>query len=475
MSKREKRKKRNRTPRKQPSRNSSKEKTELQITPYLGLIERPKGGCFVFNQLYFSPVRADSSCEQVNSLLERIDHEGTSILSNEALDFLANHGILIPKENNSRPITEWTVENRQAILRREKFIIRICNNGEFTEKNLKSLHCTLKEINQCRKGKENLKVELQASVNKPYNTKFSESLDQVAKTIKKYLGYNDIFTIYLRCPIESLSTYFEPLSKYIHPSIIFSCITQKQINNDTISLLTKMKEDGFRPHLEFCVSNWNKHEISAAIENLANELGEDGFSFELIPAINIQSEDIRKKQNSLISKADLLELFDYSYSFSKINLSQFILYGDLWDKIKIHTLTNVYPCHICMGRVFSLNNDDPNHEHNYENIQIAKTSTVMTGNSLHNNYFGVTKFAKENCHQCPLRFFCGGVCLHSAIIPPGTELGDRVLDLKCSMRKRMLYNFLEDATSEEFDNKKKRNYRFISGGGNIELVSVEQA
>ena len=447
-------------------------KAKWKVSPHIAIIELPDRECYLFNHFSFCPIRTNSSRGEVEHLVEKIRHTGTKTLSKEAIDLFAEHGIIIRRDNVSRPADEWPIEDIGKSLAGEEFtfqvnvpiqsITKVCQVIESALSSLKAKQDSLPKIN--------LKLLVG-------NNLLSQSVSgcvQLAGMLIRHIGNGDNVNTYVESPISFISTNYGRLTSVFRPSIRLSCTLSNRLSERDLTTLCKLANEGYKPHLTLHVFPYNVNEIAEMMHLLASRLGSDGFYFALVPKLPSANLRNSTKEDTLVQTDELIGLLEQYHSSSSIELSQSYLYIDLKRRIGSHTAFNLFPSLMCAGRRISIDGQGKtlNHHNAAADGRSAEKRTCVSPNP-DSGFFGNSRFAVNKCRRCNLRYFCGGICDDVAIgiEAPGTER--KLFELHCAIRKTMLLHFFEDATSGgDTRDENVQKHRFESGAGKLELVST---
>ena len=136
------------TPLKKPSKDTSAQKTSWRLAEDIDIIDRPEGGCFLFNQWRFSPTRTEAPRREVEALIDKIKREGISHLDQTAVDFLVSNSLLVSQDCRPEPPAAKTKEKWQSLLKSTPFTIRINPNLNNIKLVLPSLEAVLSQLNK---------------------------------------------------------------------------------------------------------------------------------------------------------------------------------------------------------------------------------------------------------------------------------------------------------------------------------------
>jgi hypothetical protein len=80
--------------------------------------------------------------------------------------------------------------------------------------------------------------------------------------------------------------------------------------------------------------------------------------------------------------------------------------------------------------------------------------------------FGECERSRKKCELCPVRYFCGGVsksCQCGSL-----KEQNRMVEITCAIRKRLIYKLLEDATAKP-QVKLNQTIKFVPADGTIKI------
>ncbi|UCG49349.1 MAG: hypothetical protein JSU94_06105 [Phycisphaerales bacterium] len=449
--------------------------SEWQVAPHLGLVERPKGGSFLFNQVFFTPVRTSGSPEKVASLINQISRDGTSHLPTETLAFLANYNILVVKNNKGGPASEWSSQDWRQILGRERFVVRLSPRISSRDKVLRSLSSVFDHVRAECPEPALPPISLKFMADTFDSEEFFEHLVQVVRLALGRVDEREDLSLYLECPVDFLERHVSRILGYSRPSIRVNCVVLPALSENTLSAFNQLVENGFRPHLIFLVSEPNAGPIFDTIQMLAATLGPDAFTFSLLPFLPTSPSKTHRRREALISPSKMISLVESCHSSSHVELSQSWLYNDLKKRIQSHSVLSLYPCRACAGRAVYINGGGLCSGCHRQPIRDPSQMSETPAKALRDSredLFGRSDFAREECRSCPFRYFCGGVCEFVDVRVGDPTLSRRLFQLHCATRKHMLLKFFEDATVES-QAIAKRAYMLESGNGRLDLVPVE--
>ena|GEM_PF-5413952 len=449
--------------------------SQWQVAPHLALVDRPKGGSFLFNEVFFTPVRTSGSPEKVASLINQIRRDGTSHLPTETLAFLVNYNILVVKDNKAGPASEWSSQEWRQILGRERFVVRMSPRITSRDKVLRSLAAVFDHIRKECPEPVLPPISLKFVADTCDNGQFFEHLVQVVRLALGRVDEREDLNLYLECPVDFIEQHVSRILGYGRPSIRMNAIVSAPLSENAVSALCRLVENGFRPHLIFAVSDPDVERVFETIEMLAIKLGVDGFTFSLLPALRNSTSKTRSRREALIPPSKMISLVESCHSSSNLELPQSWLYNDLKKRIHLHSVLSLYPCRACVGRAVYIDAaglcSACHRQPVRDPSQITETPTKALRDSR-GDLFGRSDFARENCRSCPFRYFCGGLCEFLDVGADEPRVSRRLFQLHCAIRKHVLLNFLEDATVETQAIARKA-YMLTSGNGRLDMVPVE--
>ncbi|MFC1782988.1 SPASM domain-containing protein [Planctomycetota bacterium] len=463
------------TPLKKPSKDTSAQKTSWRLAEDIDIIDRPRGGCFLFNQWRFSPTRTEAPRREVEALIDKIKREGISHLDQTAVDFLVSNSLLISQEFQNETPSEKIKEEWQSFLKSIPFTIRINPNLNNIKLVLQSLETVLSQFNKSENQNQPFfQIKYIYKEEEPNN--WLRCIAQIIVFVLDKVEREKV-NFYVERPVEAVVGEVDQLLRFNRPSLIIDYLVKNNLSGSAISSLAKLTENGFRPHLTFCASEENVQQIPACLDKLLSALDNDGFTFSLIPQVNpVSCDGVSPSVNSALVK-DIINLLDYCHFSDKFSPNQSWIYQDLRSRTIDRSQPKPFPCWACAGRAVYI--DQKGHFFSchkqafYESTTRQKEMEKALSDPTQGR-FGRSPFAREQCDQCSLRYFCGGVCDYAGHQNSDPQIQQHLFQIYCRMRKHTLLHFFEEATRPNDDERQSPPYRFISGPGRLEIVSLEQ-
>ena len=456
---------------------SSPETHPYQLASEISILDRPKGGCFLFNQSRFSPTRTDATPKEVKDLLDKIKTDGASHLDQKALDFLVSNEILVPGNATGKPSANMTGEQWQNLLQLTPFTIRLNADLDTVEKVLTSIDVVLQHFDKSGNDSKKPHLQIKYICRKSDCNDWLECMTQIIPFVLRSVERENV-SFFAECPIEIVIPQVDQLLQINRPSIIVNLIVSQNLSQNCVSVLTKMAQQGFRPHLTFHFSNVNLEQVRKDLDMLLSELGNKGFTYSLTPQLKLTSSDTVFSRECSAFADNLIDFIDYFHFNRRFTPSQSWLYHDLFSRTIGHSRAIPFPCYACAGKAIFINQDGSFYSCHKQAAYVSPVKQNEIQDALSNptkNYYGQSSFARTNCDQCSLRNLCGGLCPYLARQTENVKIQQHIFQIHCRIRKHLLMHFFEEATTPIADDKQPaRQYRFVSGDGRLDVVPLDQ-
>lgn len=449
----------------------------LRPSRHLGMIARPGGGSFLFNQLRFSPIRSSATLQETEAFVRKLRNEGLSGLTAEAIRFLRAHEILVASDDAEPSPIEWSPQRWKTVTKGAPFTIRLgtCVKNEAGVRS--SLDRLFRWLCKDYEGTAGPRLRIKFIWNGSYHKDTLSYIGQLINFITTYATRFEETVFFLELPMRFYSMWVDRLCLAVTPCVSFNVDIADALQDADILALEKLVEEGFKPHCVFAVSAVNQDQVRSDITALAKRLGPEGYSIALKPISrqSFRSDGIYGEM--LPTSGQMTELSALCHSSKDIELSQSWLY----ESIRQRTTDTgfVFPCRACIGRALYVDGDGMYfacHKEAATDVLRRSSEPQAALRSPDAGYWGDSSFSRSECARCPVRHYCGGLCQYSALGVADEKVQRRVFQPLCDMRMKVILDFLEDATKPpdgEVDTERRpRSHRFISGDGRLDVIEV---
>jgi hypothetical protein len=416
---------------------SSFDKGSVKLTPYLGLLERPGGGYYVFNQTYFSPVKIEGEISKVHEFFKRLQDKGVKHLKSDLRSLLLQNRILVTKEDKSKPADKWTRSKWEKAWKQASFTITFGEEVE-PEVLLGNFKTWLEHFDYlfCR-DRVNILTIRNVALHSPVSgilLKFDEIFNtlQISKFPFKVTRVID-------APLDWFRMHMSEFSRIESPHVHFSSDIRNKLKSEDLKALGALLNEGFCPHLTLWISDLKAAEKT--FSQLVNGLGKDGFTYDF------------KLEKDVINTQPIVKIADFVYHchcHKELLSRQSHIYTEILNRIQMNGISNLFIDGQSMGRKFVL--DNQKHVKPVADLQGCGQLSFVA--ALKKNIFGDCEYSRRKCKSCPVRYFCGGI---SDICLP---------EISCTIRKGLIHKFLEDATARP---KVTQKIEFVSADGTIRI------
>jgi len=412
------------------------DKGSVKLTPYLGLLKRPGGGCYVFNQTYFSPVKIEGEIDKVNEFFKRIQDKGVKRLKSDLINLLLQSRILIAKNDKAKPADKWPKLKWEKAWKSEPFVIVFDEKGK-QEVLINSFKTWFKHFDYLfwpdRTNSMMVKNTVIYSPMSIIQSKFNEFFK--ALQISKYpfrISWG------IDAPLEWFHNHQAEFKTIESPYMRFSSHIRYVLISEDLKALGALLNEGFCPHLTLWISDLKT--ATKTFSQLVNCLGKDGFTYDY---------KLEKDAN----KHPATEITDFVYQchcHKELLSRQSHIYTEIINRIQMNRISNLFIDSESMGRILVLGNK--RNVKPVADLQGCSQSSLVA--ALIKNIFGDCEYSRRKCNSCPVRYFCGGI---SDICLP---------EISCAIRRGLIYKLLEDATDRP---KVTQKIEFVPVDGTIKI------
>lgn len=423
------------------------DKSSVKLTPYLGLLERPGGGCFAFNQTYFSPVKIEGEINKVHEFFKGIKGNGVKHLKSDLINLLLNNRILISKEDKAKPADKWSESKWEKAWKGEPFTII------FDEKIETKI--LLGKFKTLIKNFEHLFYPDRINNLTVKNTVFHSPM-----SIIRY-KYNEIFKVLqiskfpfkfnwvIDASLDWFRMNMSEFSQVESPHVRFSTDIRNELRSEDLKALAALLNKGFCPHLTLWI-----YDLKAAkktFSQLVKGLGKDNFTYEV---------KVEKKEIGAMPKNEIINFVQQCNEHKELLIRQAVIYMDILNKIQWHSINNLFADSESMGRTLIISSQ----KHIKPIYKLRENRRPDWIAELKKNLFGECSYSRKKCKNCSVQYFCGGVdksCLNGS-----EEEQNCIAEINCAIRKGLILKFMKDATAKPKENHK---IEFIPADGTIRI------
>ncbi len=439
------------------------------------MLERPGGGSYLFNRRLFSPVRTDGAPEAIRVFLKK-QAEAVAELPEPLLDLLRHHHIVVRPNGRDGEPAGWSQAKWWKVLQNAPFVIRMPTRVTSMSRVRAAFRTTLEHLRSKSASNQIPPLHIKFIWNGTYPARPLSDVGSLIRFALGELGSLDAADFWLELPIERVVQWGHRLRLATVPPLGVTCALTAEPGEPQIAVLRDLVSVGFRPHCVLYITSENLAQARRTVDCLATHLERDGFSFAIMPAPRWMFASDHIHGRLLPSAADLVDLLRYCHGHEGLDLRQSWLYADVYERVR--NPGYVFPCRVCAGRGIYIDEDGrfcACHKVLQRDPMAPGDDVAQALRSPCESLFGGSEWAKSTCSRCPLRYLCGGICEFAAADVADPDLGVRLFELHCAMRREVLLTFFEDATCGEVEASAYRTrFRFVSGDGMLDFEPVNK-
>jgi hypothetical protein len=430
------------------------DKNSLKLTPYLGMLERPANGCFVFNQTYFSPVKIEGEMDKVHNFFKQIKHNGVKHLKSDLRNVLLQSRILVTKEDKSTPADRWSKSKWETAWKQEPFIIKL-ENGIESKLFLKHLKGWLSHF-ECLFFPNRINTltvtEVVSHLSISQILSRCDELYKALWTSKRPFMLNWI----IDTSLEWFQSHMAEFKAIESPNIHFATGLQNELKNAELKALIALLNEGFCPHLT--IEIYSLATAERIFRQLERGLGKDGFIYDF---------KMEKDVACTLPTTEISDFVHHCHCCKELLLRQSNIYMGLLSRIQRNGINNLFADNDSMGRTLVLDRQ----ERIKSIIDLKGCGQFSWRATLTKSMFGGCEYSRGKCSSCPVRYFCGGIsksCLHGI---RSFNQQNRMAETICNIKKRVIHQFIEDATAEPQVRLNKK-IKLVPAYGTIKIRNI---